>query len=210
MLTLYSAPGAASLLVHWMLVELDINHDLRVLDMAALEHKEPAYLAINPAGVIPTLMVDGTPMTEAAAIALWLVDSHPDAGLAPRPVDAARPALMQWMFHLANAVQPLLRTWWYPQEAAGEIHAAAVRTGVEARLADAWTRIDAHLGAHGPYLIGAAPSVADFYLAMLLRWSRKSTRPGATWPHLGALAQAMKSRPSFATVCAREGLEAWA
>ena len=52
-------------------------------------------------------------------------------------------------------------------------------------------------------------SVADFYLAMLLRWSRKTTHPGDGWPQLARLAQALKARPSFTVVCDREGLEEW-
>lgn len=207
--TLYYAPGAASLVVHWLMIELDVDHELKLLDIAARQHKQADYLALNPSGVVPTLVVDGTPMTEAAAIALWLVDTHPGAGLAPMPGDAARPALMQWMFHLANAVQPLLRQWWYPQEAAGEAHADASRASAEARLVEAWARIDAHLAAHGPYMLGDAPSVADFQLTMLMRWSRKTTRPAHEWRHLGALATAMKARPSFVEMSAREGLEEW-
>ena len=209
MTTLYYAPGAASLLVHWLLIELHVEHELHALDIAAREHKRPDYLALNPSGVVPTLVVDGVAMTEAAAIALWLVDAHPAARLAPPTGDAMRPALMQWMFHLANAVQPLLRTWWYPQEAAGEAHAEAARVAVEARLTVAWSRIDAHLASNGPYLLGDAVSVADFYLTMLMRWSRKAAQPGDTWPHLGALAKAMKSRDAFVAGCAREGLEEW-
>ena len=68
---LYYAPGAASLLVHWLLIELDVPHELRRVDLQAREQKQADYLALNPAGVVPTLVVDGRPMTEAAAIAFW-------------------------------------------------------------------------------------------------------------------------------------------
>lgn len=208
-MTLHYTPGAASLLVHWLLVDLDVPHALQHVDIAAGEHKRPEYLALNPAGVVPTLVVDGTPMTEAAAIALWLADAYPQAGLSRDAGTPERAALMQWMFHLANAVQPLLRQWWYPAEGAGAAHADASRDAAESRLHAAWTRIDAHLASHGPWLLGDRVSVADFHLAMLLRWSRKTTRPGDRWPHLARLAQALKARPSFAVMCDREGLEEW-
>lgn len=208
-MTLHYAPGAASLLVHWLLVEFEVPHALQRVDIAAGEHKRPEYLALNPAGVVPTLVVDGTPMTEAAAIALWLADAHPQAGLSRDAGTPQRAAMVQWMFHLANAVQPLLRQWWYPAEAAGAGHADAARAAVESRLDAAWARIDAHLASNGPWLLGDRPSVADFYLAMLLRWSRKTTRPGDSWPQLAALATRMKQRPSFTVVCDREGLEEW-
>ena len=82
---LYYAPGAASLLVHWLLIELDVPHELRRVDLQSREQKQADYLALNPAGVVPTLVVDGRPMTEAAAIALWLAEQHPQAGLVPAP-----------------------------------------------------------------------------------------------------------------------------
>jgi glutathione S-transferase len=81
---------------------------------------------------------------------------------------------------------------------------------VRPRIEAAWDRLDAHLGAHGPYLLGDHVSAADFYLAMLMRWSRNMPQPATTWPHLAALAQRMKARPSFNTLYEREGLTEWA
>ena len=207
---LYYAPGAASLLVHWLLIELDVPHELRRVDLQSREQKQADYLALNPAGVVPTLVVDGHPMTEAAAIALWLAEQHPDAALVPAPNEAGRATCLQWMFHLANAVQPLLRTWWYPHEAAGEAHAEQAREAVRPGIEAAWDRIDAHLAANGPCLLGDRETVADYFLVMLMRWSRHMPRPAHDWPALGALASRLKARPSFRELYAREGLEEWA
>lgn len=210
MYTLYYAPGAASLLVHWLLIELDAPYRLRKVDTQAGEQKQPAYLALNPNGVVPTLLIDGEPRFEAAALAMTLADRHPEARLAPAPGEAARAAYHQWMFHLANAVQPLFRIWWYPHEVAGKDNEALARACVTPRIEAAWTRLDAQLESDGPHLLGERPSVADFYLTMLLRWSRNMPRPGDRWPHLGELARRMKARPSFARLYEREGLTEWA
>ena len=78
------------------------------------------------------------------------------------------------------------------------------------RIAVEWDRIDAHLAQHGPYVLGAQLSVADFYLTMLMRWSRNMPKPATEWTHLAALAQRMKARPSFARLYAAEGLTEWA
>jgi glutathione S-transferase len=207
--TLYYSPGAASLLVHWLLIETDAPHTLIKVDTAAGEHKRPEYLALNPNGVIPTLLIDGAAHYEAAALAMHLADAFPQAGLAPAPDATARVAYTQWMFNLANMVQPLLRHWWYPQEPAGEANADTVRACLDERLGAQWTRIDAHLAAHGPYLLGEAPTAADFYLTMLMRWSRTMPRPALAWPHLAALAAKMTARPSFTALYAREGLSEW-
>ena len=154
MYQLYYAPGAASMLVHWLLLELDAPHELHLVDTAAGAQKRPEYLALNPNGVVPTLVHDGVPMHEAAALAMTLADRHPQAGLVPPSESSLRPAYTQWMFHMANAIQPLFRQWWYPHEPAGEAHADAVRALVAPRIEAAWSRIDAHLAAHGPYLLG--------------------------------------------------------
>ena len=205
---LYYAPGAASMLVHWLLIELDVPHVLHRVDTDAGQQKSPQYLALNPDGVVPTLVHDGCPMHEAAALALWLADTHPQGQLSP-PDDPRRARHTQWMFHLANVVQPLFRQWWYPHEPAGAEHADAVRMHVAPRIEAAWGRIDAHLAQHGPYLMGAEVSAADFYLAMLMRWSRSMPRPATAWPRLDALARDLCARPSFARLCDSEGLAGW-
>ena len=208
--SLYYAPGAASLVVHWLLLELDVAHELRLVDTKGGEQKRPEYLALNPNGVVPTLVVDGQPMFEAAALLMTLADRHPQAGLAPALDDPRRPHYNQWMFHLANAVQPLFRVWWYPHEIAGVAQADAALSHVRPRIEAAWERLDAHLAASGPYLLGDTVSAADFYLVMLMRWSRAMPQDALQWPHLQALAAKLKARPSFKTLYEREGLTEWA
>ena len=210
MTLLYYSPGAASFLVHWLLIELGLPHELRLVDFASRQQKSADYLALNPSGVVPTLVLDERPMGEAAAIAMHLGDRHPDAGLVPTPDDPRRRDYLQWMFHLANMVQPLFRIWWYPHEVAGEARADTAREHVRPRIEAAWARIDAHLAAQGPFLLGESPCIADFYLTMLMRWSRNMPRPATDWPHLATLASRMKARPSFAALYAAEGLEEWA
>jgi glutathione S-transferase len=210
MYRLYYSPGAASMLVHWLLIELDAPHALTLIDTAARQQKTPEYLALNPNGVVPTMTIDGVPRCEAAALAMLLADRHPQAGLAPAIDDPARADYVQWMFNLANMVQPLFRQWWYPHEPAGEANAEAVRAHCEPRIEAQWDRIAEHLRERGPCLLGERLSAADFYLVMLMRWSRNVSRPATEWPALAALAQRLKARPSFAQLYQREGLTEWA
>ncbi|WP_374602492.1 glutathione S-transferase family protein [Arenimonas sp.] len=210
MYTLYYAPGAASLAVHWLLIEIGARHELRRLDLAAREHKRPEYLALNPAGLVPTLLIHGEPMTEAAAMVLHLADAHPNFGLAPAPGTVERARYYQWIVFLANTLQPAFRDWFYPEEAAGPDNAAAVRTRAAESIEAAWDQVEAHLVRRGPYLLGPSVSAADFLLTMLMRWSRNLPRPATDWPQLGALAQRMKARPGFRLLYEREGLEEWA
>jgi glutathione S-transferase len=208
-ITLYYAPGAASLVVHWVLIELGLPHELRRVDTDARQQKSPEYLALNPNGVIPTMVLDGRPYYECGALLMHLADLFPAAGFAPPPGTPERGRYYQWSFNLANAVQPLLRQWWYPAEVAGEANSPAALATVEKRIEAQWQRIDEHLAAHGPYLLGNQLTTADFMLTMLMRWARKTPRPATEWPQLAALAARMKSRPSFRTLCEREQLTEW-
>ena len=210
MATLYYSPSTASLVVHWLLIELDVPHVLHKLDFDKREQKSPAYLAINPAGVVPALEVDGQVLTEAAAIVLHLADLHPEAGLAPAPGTAERAQYYRWMFFMANTLQPAYRAWFYADEPAGEACADAAKAQARARIEAAWERVADHLQANGPYLLGARLSAADFMLTMLMRWSRNMPRPAHAWPVLEAHAKRMKALPSFRETYAREGLEEWA
>jgi len=209
MITLYYSPSTASLVVHWLLIELDLPHTLHRLDLDAREHKQAAYLAINPAGVVPALAIDGEVFCEAAAIIMHLADLHPTAALAPAPATAARGHYYQWMCFCANTLQPAYRAWFYPSEPAGEANVDVSKAQARARLEAAWAQVDAHLAAQGPYLLGDALSAADFMLTMLMRWSRNMPKPAHTWPALAAHAARMKARPAFKEVYAREGLTDW-
>ena len=209
MYTLYYAPGSANLLVHLALLEIGAPHELKRVDLDQGEQRSAAYLAINPNGVVPTLTIDGVPHGEAAALAMLLAERHPDAALAPAIGSAGRADYLQWMLYLANSLQPLFRQWFYPgdhlPEGADTVGQAA-RVGIE----KCWTKLDAHLAAHGPYMLGDNFSVVDLYALMLMRWSRNMPRPATEWPQLQALATRLKARPSWKQACDAEGLVEWA
>lgn len=209
MYTLYTAPGTAGLVVHWLLLETGAPHALRLLDLKQGEHKTPEYLALNPNGVVPTLLIDGEPVFESAAMVLHLADAHPEAGLAPAPGSRERADYYQWVVHFANSLMPPLRIWFYPDEAAGEANAEAAKDLARRRIEAAFDRVDRHLSAKGPYLLGETLTAADFLLTMLMRWSRNMPRPATDWPHLRALVERMKARPAFRTLYEREGLSEW-
>lgn len=210
MYKLYYAPGAASLAVHWMLIELGVPFETIRLDLATGQHKEADYLRLNPNGLVPTLVVDGTPMYECAALLMLLAERHAEAALAPTVGSIERLAYLQWMTHLANTVQVAFRGWFHPEEVAGEEFAPRVQDFARGQIVSAWDRMNTHLAGSGGYVAGAAPSAADFLATMLMRWSRNMPRPATEWPALREYAARMKARPSFVTLYEREGLTEWA
>ena len=209
MYTLYYAPGSANLFVHLALLETGAPFELKRIDIEKGEQRSAAYLAINPHGVVPTLIVDGKPQGEAAALAMLLAERHPEAALAPAPGSAQRGDYLQWMCYLANSLQPLFRQWFYPGDHLAEgadIIKQNARNGIE----KCWSHIDAHLAAHGPCLLGERFGLVDLYALMLMRWSRNMPKPATEWPHVAALAARLKARPSWQQVCDVEGLVEWA
>lgn len=207
--TLYYSPSTASLVVHWLLIELDIPHQLQLVDFESGTQKSPEYLKLNPQGRVPTLVLDGQVLTESAAIAMQLTDLHPQAGLAPAVGTQARAAYYRWMFFCAYTLMPAYRGWFYPDEPAGREHTDAVMASSRATLEHAWQQVADHLQAHGPYLLGEQLSAADFVLTMLMRWSRNMPRPTDAWPVLKAHADRMKARPAFQEAYRREGITDW-
>ena len=92
MYTLYYCPGTASFVVHWLLIEMDLSYNLQIIDFAKNEQRSASYLAINPNGRVPTLMIDNLPMSEFAAISMYLADKHSANKLAPLLDSPSRPA----------------------------------------------------------------------------------------------------------------------
>ncbi|MEQ8935474.1 MAG: glutathione S-transferase family protein, partial [Amphiplicatus sp.] len=185
MYTLYYSPGAASLAVHWMLIELGARHELVKIDFETKAQKSAEYLKLNPSGVVPTLLIEGKPQAETGALLMLLAERHPDARLAPAPGAPDRADFLQWMFHLANAIQPSFRMWFYPHEGAGAGYEEATKAEARKRIEAAWDRVDAHLGGRR-YFAGEALSAADFLGTMLMRWSRNMPKPASEWPNIAA------------------------
>ena len=136
----------------------------------------------------------------------------PSAGRAgARARFASTSAWNQWILHLANTVQPAFRTWFYPHEVdASEAIQAIAKNVARQRIEAAWSRIDTHLAAAGPYLLGAGRTAADLMLLMLMRWSRNMPKAATDWPALAAFASRMKAAPSWKRLCEVEGLTEWA
>lgn len=211
MYTLYYAPGAASLCVHQALIEAKAPYRLELVDLNAGQQRDSAYLKLNPNGLVPTLLIDGAPFTEAASLVMTIAARHPEAHLAPAETSTDRAAWNQWMLFLANTLQPAFRLWFYPSDISDDPAIQAVlKTAMSRRIERIWARIDEHLAARGPHLLGAQFSAADLMLIMLMRWSRNMPKPVTAWPALNQYALRMKARPSWKQLYALEGLTEWA
>jgi glutathione S-transferase len=210
MYTLYWSPGSASLCVHWLLIELGEPHELVKVDLDAGEQKNPDYLKVSPTGRVPTMVVDGVPLSESAALCMILAERHPQPGFAPKPGNPQRDAYISWLFYLSNTLQTAFRDWFYPDEPAGSAAVDAVKAAARARIETSFDRIEAKLTSPGPYLLGDRVTAADFVATMLMRWSRNMPKPATEWPAIADYVKRMKARPSFKVLYEREGLTEWA
>lgn len=197
MYTLYYYPHKASFAVHWLLIHLGVPFTLRRVDIDADEHKSAAYLALNPSGMVPTLIVDGAPYAETTALMMLLAERHPEARLQPAAGSPERASYLQWMIYLANTLLPAYRAWFYAHEPAGAANREAAQASARAAIEAVWDRMDTQLARSAGYLIGAELSALDFLATMLITWSSKMPRQATDWPAIRDYLRKMYAMPSL-------------
>jgi glutathione S-transferase len=108
-LALYFGPGASSMAVHIALHEIGVEFESRLVSLAKREQFAPEYLALNSEGKVPTLMIEGRPLTEVAAILYLLAKRFPEAGLWPHDGLEAEAQAISWMSFIASTIHPARR-----------------------------------------------------------------------------------------------------
>src|SRR5689334_20999867 len=100
MITLYHAPQSRSSRFVWLLEELGQPYDIKLVQIRRRDggHQDREYRAtIHPHGKVPAIVHDGTIVFESSAVALYLADAFPEAGLGPRIGDPTRGAFVTWL-----------------------------------------------------------------------------------------------------------------
>lgn len=209
MYKLFWSPGSASMTPHAVLEEIGAPFELIKIDLEAGQHRSAEYLKLNPNARVPTLVYDDDQvMYEAAAISLFLVERHPEAGLAPAPGDAKRARFLQWMVYLTNTLQECLIHYWHPDNFLPDAtRQADLKHAAEARVGRLFAFLDGELAAHGPFLCGERLYLCDYYLAMIARWTRRMAKPAHALPNINRLIRAVLARPGYARMLAAEGID---
>jgi glutathione S-transferase len=103
-ITLYDAPGSpCARRVRAVLLEKGLQWTTRLVDLTRMEQKRPEYLALNPNGVVPTLVHGDRVLYESNVITEYLDEVFPDPPLYPRDPWARAQAKMWQAFELAMA-----------------------------------------------------------------------------------------------------------
>ena len=172
MYTLYHQDGTRSGAALLVLEEGDLEYDLRHIDITADEHRSEDFLAVNPRGLIPTLVTDsGEVICETAAIMMYLADRHRLAELAPLPDEAGRGALHDWLFYHVGEVQEAGKRLAYANRYSTDpADIPRIRAKAADALLERWRVVDRHLAHKGPYHLGARFSLVDLYLSITTTW----------------------------------------
>ena len=186
--------GAGSVIAEAALLLCGVDYMREEVDY---EHPPASFLALNPLGQVPTIvMPDGSIMTETAAFALWLDGEHPRAKLLPPIGDPQRAHALRWLVYFVAAIYPTFTYGDTPAKWVGDAGDAAklLRASTNAHRERCWQQVEA-AAAGGPWFLGERMSFLDVYVCAMTYW-----RPRRAWfathtPKLHAIATALDADP---------------
>ena len=191
---LYYAPGACSLADHIALHESELSFEhVRVDLKAKTTERGEDYAAINPKGYVPALQLDsGELLTENVAVLDWI--AHHSVGLKPEGA-LGRTRLLEWLAFISTEIHKSYKPFF---AGAADADKAKAAEQIGLRLSYLAERMK------GDYLGGDRPSVADFYLFVMLLWAKKFDVPVPA--PLAALRERLMTRDSVRAAMTHEGL----
>jgi glutathione S-transferase len=184
-IVLYHSPSSSATCVAWALEELKVPYEPIKVDLAAGEQRKPEYLALNPNGKVPLLVVDGKPTFESAAQILVLGEMFGvEKRLFPAP-GPARADAFQWLAWATATLKPELGSLWtvnsLPEEARRPNEQAEALVHVNKHLAI----LEAHLD-KSRYLLGVGFSLVDCFAASQVPFMRELGVDLAAHPKVAA------------------------
>ncbi len=191
----YGYPMSSASPVACALAELGVPHERVKVDITTGEQHDPAFLALNPNGKVPTLTVDGAPMFEALAIEMWLGERYGVAsGLWPAADTPARLQAVSWSTwsYVTYGAQcsrlQAARDMGTPEDA----HGTAACKALDQLLALLDTRLSQQ-----PWMLGEAYSLVDLIVGSVIGYSAYIGAPLASHPTTQAWLQKVQARPSM-------------
>jgi glutathione S-transferase len=205
-LMLFVAPNTCARVATIALEEIGIPFDTSLIRTAANQQQSPEFLKLNPKGKVPTLLIDGAPLTENVAILTWLADTYPEAGLMPA-TDSALEKLKQTadFAFFAGTVHPVVTRIAMPMKFIPDAAQSfdIVRPAGTKDMNKIMTMIDARL-ADGPWWYGDTWSIVDGYLYWV--WARITGVgfDGSDFPNVQRHFELSNERPAVQRAMARE------
>jgi glutathione S-transferase len=190
---LYGFPPTRTLRAEWMLRELGVDFEYVTVNLRAGEHRQPEFLAVNPAGKLPVLVDGDVVLTESVAIVFYLAEKYAERGFLPARLDERAQAHRWALFTATELEQPLWRiarhTNLYPAEKRLPADVAIARREFQEMAAV----MDAHMRDR-QFLVGEQVSAADIIAAYTLDWANEVHLLEQA-PRLRAYMERMYTRP---------------
>ena len=176
--------------VRWALEEVGQPYDVRLVSFPAL--KQPAHLALNPFGQIPTYEEDDLVLFESGAIVFHIAETH--EGLLPKD-PAARARALMWMFAAVNTMELPILDFAYGRFTEGKKPWYEERVVmVKDRIRDRMKQLAARLG-DAQWLDGAF-SAGDLMMVHVLQRLKPSGLLDE-FPTLAAYVARAEARPAY-------------
>lgn len=199
MLTLHHAPKTRSSRFIWLLEEIGEPYEVKLVNLKRRDGTggppDPAYRRIHPHLKVPAIVHDGVTVFESAAIALYLSDAFPKAGVGVPISNPKRGPYVTWLAYYAGVMEPAFvgkalgftttnsTTGWAPTE---EILAYVIETL-----------------SRGPYLVGEQFTAADVIFGSTFALFQGSPLLPAN-PTIDAYVARVKARPAYARAEAKD------
>lgn len=199
---LYACPGTCSLAPHIALHELEVEHELELVNLMKGDGQKPEFRELNPLGQVPLLVGEhGEVLTEVPAILIYLFQQYGQMDV----------PLYQSVRHLSFISSELHKNF-YPQffgkQILGEDDPSVPKLAqhFKERLEKRWEYVDYLLPAFDD-LDGASMGTADPYLYTVCRWWIKLGHNFDGYESIPGFLKNMESRESVQKTLALEGLE---
>ena len=199
----YDAKSPAPRCLRMFLLEKQLSFPAVTVDVFAGENRQPAFLAVNPAGQTPALRCDdGSTLGEAVAIAEYLEELRPTPALIGSTPEQ-RAQTRQWWRRVELNITEFIHNAYHYAEGLERFEPRipvlpAAAAGLKSIAQDRLRWLDGMLGS-GPYLCGERFSVADIWLYVWLDFGISVNQPfDRHLPHIGPWFERIAARPSAA------------
>ena len=176
-LTLYTNPNSRGRIVRWLLEELNVPYEIKVLQYGD-EIKAADYLALNSMGKVPAITHGEVVVTETAAICAYLADQFADRQLAPALDSAERGTYYRWLFFAAGPLEMATSAKAFNWRLDAD-NAQSVGCGL---YQDTLNTLESAL-TQSLYICGQQFTAADVYVGSHIHW--------------GLMFNTLESRPAF-------------
>ena len=188
-LMIYGSARSRTMRVLWMAEELGLEFRHEPLEWNGPRLKSADFLALNPAGAIPTIEDDGVGLSESLAINLYLAKKHGLGGLYPATLEGEA-QVWSWTLWAQGELEP-----WLQRETRETATAPTVAELVLPAIERGLGKLERALTGRD-WLAGEAFSIADFNVACVLSPSRTDHLDLASYPNIVAWLRRSYARPA--------------